>query len=283
MVRTLRYSSVLKKKLIDNEKHQFSQNHALRLYNSNSIYTFIPKNACSTMRLSLAFANGCVDDIADFEWIHLNNATFQSDLASLSRATYTFVILRCPYSRLVSVYLDKIVGHESLANKLYSLIHREVPNKKVSILKKLYYRKSKSFISSLSFYNFVKYLKEERIKVADKHWRPQVDFLVYKDYDDWFCIENFPEAATTLKQKIDLDIVDARKLTLHGVSHLEKVNNKEFPNMAASTIRQLKATGSSPTPYSLYNDELIDMVNAMYAEDIALYKAQFGTRHLMFP
>ena len=71
------------------------------------------------MRLSLAFYNGCVDDTADFGWIHSNNATFRADLASLAGASYTFVILRCPYARLASGYLDKIVAGKPPSNKLH--------------------------------------------------------------------------------------------------------------------------------------------------------------------
>ena len=48
-----------------NPKHQVAASHALNIYSSGAIYTFIPKNACSTMRLSLAIANGC----SRIEWL----------------------------------------------------------------------------------------------------------------------------------------------------------------------------------------------------------------------
>lgn len=291
LIRKFRYSSILKKKLIENNKHQFAQEHGLRLYKSNAIYTFIPKNACSTMRLSLAFYNGTVDDISDFEWIDSNNSTFQADLASLSSASYTFVILRCPYSRLASFYLDKIVNYQKITKKLYRQLcqlHGGILGKigRFQFLKKVYSKSYKNYINSLSFYDFVKSLKQDRIKKGDQHWnhhwRPQVNFLVYKDYDDWFCLEEFSKAITTLKDKINLDVIDARKLTSHGTDTFEKVHDEGFSTLPSSVIREMRQNGKCPSLRSLYNDELIEAVNEIYSEDIAIYQAVFGNKNLMF-
>jgi hypothetical protein len=282
MIRNFRYSSVLKKKLLDNEIHGFAQQHALKFYRSDAIYTFIPKNACSTMRLSLAIYNGCVDNISDVDWIHLNNPTFQADLPSLACASYTFVILRCPYSRLASVYLDKIVDSRPDDRNLYSQLRGENPYKKWKVLNKISAKKRNKFIDSLSFYDFVMSLRQERIRNGNAHWRPQVDFLVYKDYDNWFCIEEFSKAVTTLKNKINLDIVDARHLTLHGTDHLKKIQDQEFSTISSSDIREIKRNGECPSQSSLYNDELIKMVNVIYSEDIDVYTAAFGAKNLMF-
>jgi Sulfotransferase family len=282
MIRNFRYSSVLKTKLLDNEIHGFAQQNALRLYRSDAIYTFIPKNACSTMRLSLAFYNGCVDNISDFDWIHLNNSTFQADLASLACASYTFVILRCPYSRLASVYLDKIVDSLPDDRHLYSQLRGENPYKKSKILNKISVKKRNKFIDSLSFYDFVMSLRQNCIRKGNTHWRPQVDFLVYEDYDDWFCVEEFSKAVAILKNKINLNVVDARQLTLHGTGHLKKIQDDKFSNVSSSAIREIKKNGECPSQFSLYNDELIEMVNAIYSEDIDIYKTVFGAKNLMF-
>jgi hypothetical protein len=59
-----------------------------------AIYSSIPKNACSTLRFSVALANGCVAEGADVNRIHENNETFKPTLAELVRANYAFVVLR---------------------------------------------------------------------------------------------------------------------------------------------------------------------------------------------
>ncbi|WP_373417475.1 sulfotransferase family 2 domain-containing protein, partial [Vibrio parahaemolyticus] len=72
------------------------------IYNSNSLYTFIPKVACSTMRYTVARENGCVTGLSQANWIHNNNQTFNATLSEALRTDYSFVILRCPFSRLAS-------------------------------------------------------------------------------------------------------------------------------------------------------------------------------------
>jgi hypothetical protein len=67
--------------LQDNHQHLNGMRHATRLYNNSSIYSFIPKNSCSAMRLSVVVANGCIDDLKDGNWIHKNNQTFMPTFA----------------------------------------------------------------------------------------------------------------------------------------------------------------------------------------------------------
>ena len=105
----MKYATASLKSIHVNTKHRFAQQHALNLYRKDALYSFIPKNACSTMRLSVAMANGFIKHKRDYNWIHQNNGTFSAELRDLVRCQYAFVILRDPFSRLVSAYLDKIV------------------------------------------------------------------------------------------------------------------------------------------------------------------------------
>jgi len=81
-----------------NKPYTFSLSHTLSIYPLDAVYTFIPKNACSTLRYSIAIANGFLGDFSDIKWIHKNNQTFMSTQREVSLASYTFVILRCPYT-----------------------------------------------------------------------------------------------------------------------------------------------------------------------------------------
>lgn len=281
MSRKLRWTSGEYSKLSLNQQHLFAQKKALRLYNSNAIYSFIPKNACSTMRLSLALHNDCIDDTADFKWIHKNNLTFSADLAALITAAYTFVILRCPYSRLASVYLDKLVGEET--NRTYThrlLKSSSLPSNKLrSIVKKI---SVSTTAKQLSFYDFVKLLDQNDALRNDQHWRPQIEFLVYKEYDDYFCVENLSEAVKMLKQKADFDIVDARALTLHGTNRFTLVDEGDLFSASIIDIQRMMKSEECPSHASLYNDEIIERVNNLYFKDIELYKSTFGESNLLF-
>lgn len=125
MNRKLNHVSGTISNLSRNNEFQFALRHTLQIYTSNAIYSFIPKNACSTMRYSIAKTNGFIEGEKDINWIHNNNKTFNSDLKSLIVADYTFVILRCPYSRLASVFLDKFVKQTPDVFKYHSMTGRK--------------------------------------------------------------------------------------------------------------------------------------------------------------
>lgn len=263
MNRILNFSSNTYGPLSQNAKHNFATNHALNIYNSKAIYTFIPKNACSTMRTSLAIANGCIERSDDFNWIHSNNQTFKASLSELVTADYTFVILRSPYTRLASVYLDKVVDKTVELWQLNDALRRKID------------------VTNLTFEAFVKLMSQPGIFRANIHWRPQVDFLVYKQYDDYFSLEKNKETFQIIEEKTGINIVDARVLTKHGTDRYKKVENKPFSLIPANEIYTMKMEGYIPTYSTLFNEELISLVSKYYAEDIALYKSKFDNTFFM--
>src|SRR5690606_5133059 len=89
---------------------------------TSCIYSFIPKNACTTMRYSLALSSGCIRGRQDFDWIHNNNWTFSASFRDLVSAESSFVILRCPFSRLASFFLDKVVDCRPPAHALLPFV-----------------------------------------------------------------------------------------------------------------------------------------------------------------
>ncbi len=262
MPRLFRYSHQSYSTLRVNKQHSFAQEFALNIYPSDAIYTFIPKNACSTMRTSLAIANGCIKDSSDFNWIHQNNNTFTANLSELAKAKYTFVILRCPYARLLSVYLDKIVNRNNPAWGFVELFRRKID------------------VEDITFEFFVKSMGTERIRNADIHWMPQTSFLVYEDYDDYFALEDFTTAKRVLKEKIDLDLVDARPLTKHGADGYQKLSRRKPYKRSPLELLDYKTQGFMPSIRTMYNDELVACVKKAYRGDIALYKKKLGPENL---
>lgn len=262
MPRLLRYSYQNYCTLKANNKHSFAQQFALNIYPSDAIYTFIPKNACSTMRTSLAVENGCIKDSSDFNWIHQNNNTFSANLSELAKAKYTFTILRCPFARLWSVYLDKIVNRDNPAWGYVDLHRRKID------------------IGDITFEFFVKSMCNKPVRNADIHWMPQTNFLVYEDYDDYFALEEFSEMAAVLKGKIDLDLVDARPLTKHGSDGYRKLRKRRPYKLGPLELLDYKSQGFIPSIKTMYSDELLACVARAYKDDIALYKRRIGTENL---
>ena len=262
MPRLFRYSHQNHCTLRANNQHSFAQQFALNIYPSDAIYTFIPKNACSTMRTSLAIENGCIKDSSDFNWIHQNNNTFSANLSELAKAKYTFAILRCPFSRLLSVYLDKIVSRNNPAWGYVDLHKREID------------------IADITFEFFVKSMCKEHVRNADIHWMPQTNFLVYEDYDDYFALEEFPRLTQILKDKIGLELVDARPLTKHGRDGYRKLAKRKPYKLGPLELLDYKAQGFMPSIKTMYSDELVACVTRAYKSDIALYKRKIGPENL---
>jgi len=249
-----KYSASNLSTLNQNGKHSFAMNHSMLLYGKNVLYSFIPKNACSTLRLSVAIENGCIEGIEQGNWIHANNQTFKATLGEAIKVDYSFIVLRCPFHRLASVFLDKFIAKEPDAWQYRSALSRKVE------------------LDELTFRDFVMSLKKSFIFNSNIHWRPQCDFLIYEDYTDYFALETFPQAITTLKQKIDFDVIDARELTNHGTHKYQTVNEQCYADMAAFDIALMKRNGKCPSHASLYDKELYSLVSELYKQDITLYR-----------
>ena len=95
MAHLLRFGGAVHTSIVrSNQQHIFAHTNALQIYDSSAIYSMIPKNGCTTMRLSIALANGAIADRSDWEWIHLNNDSFRPSFKDLALASYRFTVLR---------------------------------------------------------------------------------------------------------------------------------------------------------------------------------------------
>ncbi len=250
--RLLRFARGNLQALAQNAAHQFASQHALSIYPMDTVYSFIPKNGCTTMRYTIALANGAIAGPRNFNWIHTNNLTFRATAAELAKAKYSFVILRDPYRRIASCFLDKMVDQTMIAWTYNALTSYQTAP------------------AMLTFREFVTNLKS-RLR-GNEHWRPQVDFLVYEHYDDIFCLEAFADAAAALRDRIGLVVHDARGLAKHGSEQFEALDGDEsFADKPAHEIATLKRSGRIPRTAQLYDASLIAEVGQLYAADIAFY------------
>jgi len=249
--------------LASNGKHSFAIGHAIRVFPSNALYTYIPKNACSTLRYSIARANGMIGADDDPHWIHRNTTSYLHDTASAFSASYAFVILRCPLSRIASLYLDKFVGMRPEAWLFYDKIDhsRELVN--------------------LTFRHFLRGLKDGQNLRLNEHWRPQVDFLLFENYDHYFRLEDFKAAESVLKARIGLHIHDTRAIFQHDSSGLEEISHPQAANLTTLECLNMRVRGQKPSIAALFDDECRSLCMKLYSQDFALYQHIFGKSPLM--
>ncbi|AWI86764.1 hypothetical protein CEW88_23670 (plasmid) [Alloyangia pacifica] len=261
----LRYARTEDVTLSQNAAHGLAARHALTHYPSGAIYSFIPKNACSTLRYSLALANNCIAGAEDWTWIHLNNGTFAASLSELVRAPFSFTVLRCPHARLASVFLDKIVDKTPELWQLHRLTRDGFDPDR------------------LSFRDFVQLLEQPNLLSSNIHWRPQQDFLVYDRYSRVFALERFAEAIPVLRDEIGFEVQDARALTGHGTDRLTQIETGDFADLPLIKLADLKRGGRLPAHDRLYDADLARRVADLYAADLALYAGHLDPRMLSFP
>jgi hypothetical protein len=246
--------------IAQNPSFQFAQRHAISIYPSNSIYSFIPKNGCTTLRASLATANGFITDIKkQINWLHNNSYTFSGSLKELTCADYTFTVLRCPYGRLVSLFLDKFVDKTPIAWTFY----RSSNNKFEP--------------DDISFSDFINYLNQyPAVLSAEIHWRKQSDFLLYEEYDDYFDFSDFKHIKKILKKKINLELIDTRNITNHGQEKYQIINDINHSETSVIKLKQLKEQGSLPSLKSMYSEALREKVQKIYQKDFSIRKKVFS-------
>ncbi|WP_138470546.1 sulfotransferase family 2 domain-containing protein [Poseidonocella sp. HB161398] len=264
MSRSLRYAAGTFRPIAENLTHGFAAQHALEFYRAKAVYTFIPKNACSTLRFALARANGAVSSPVQIDWIHHNNYTFQADQRSLQQADFTFTVLRCPFRRLVSVFLDKIVNR-------YHNFWFAFPQEDGPIIP-----------GDVTFRMFVDRLARSKLS-ADIHWRPQVDFLVYEEYDRWIPLEGFSSHLPALSQRLGQEILDTRALLRHDTSRFEPAPDGRYADTPIREIEAMQARGIAPRGRQLYDETLAGLVAHLYHADLSLYVEKFGTESVLFP
>ena len=239
-----------------NKMHAFSSSHTLSIYPIGAVYTFIPKNACSSLRYSIAVANGFLDGVEDVKWIHKNNQTFVSTQREVCIANYTFVVLRCPFTRIASSFLNILV------DKTFNI--KDAEGNHVDI----------------NFHDFLMVIKSQQRSEMNQHWRNQSDFLHYERYDEYFSLESFPNAIKSLGNH-GLNVYDTRTKLKHDLSALERIDG-DFSKLKTDELKKMKDEGCLPNYKSMFGDKEIELINEMYKDDINLYKSHFGKNDLLF-
>ncbi len=233
--------------------HAFAMRHALTIP-SGIIYSYIPKNACTSLRFAAGIANGFKADPIALQNIQ---ACIQASLAEVRNAEYTFVVLRCPYRRLASMFLDKALNESWRFNLLRPRFIRRLPAR----------------IDHLTFRSFVQKLEKRGALMIEHHWAPQSVFLVYSKYDDYFSVERADQAFALLRKRFPIE--DTRDHTRHSTIGLEKVEGN-FSNTTVQELRRLRDAGKAPAYEGMYDSATRKVFDRLFRIDIDLYKDKIG-------
>ena len=253
--------------LIENKRHELAKGNTLVHLKSNSICTWIPKIACSTIRYSIAIDNGAISGHNDFSWIHQNNSTFAANDKELLNSSYAFVILRNPFKKLLSFYLDKICSDKSTKEDQSYVLAKSIFNTN----------------DSTTFEEFVSTIYEDPSLISkDIHTRRQCDFLIYANYSDYFKFEDFQDTKNKLKEKIGLELFDTRQSgSIRTTFEMQELNKFDYKT-TASEANILLDMHKKPLASNMYTTEMIAKVGTIYFSDLLLYsnKVEGGIEEL---
>ena len=239
-----------------NPNHTFAIQHTSVHYKSGSVCTWIPKNGCSNLRYSFSKENGAIADIEEIEWIHRNNDCFNASIKEALQANYSFVILRNPFKRLLSFFLDK-------------LCH---PQNDQTDISRSNAQKVFRFNEELSYLDFINNIWERPDLIyKDEHTNPQCDYLLYRNYDDYFALEEIGEANQKIFQKTGIKLDDIRdKNSIFTSKGLEQVTDISSVTKARE-IKNLLDQNKVPIVENMYTNDMIKKVATLYLQDIFLY------------
>jgi len=253
--------------ITENKRHELAKRNTIVHLKSNSICTWIPKIACSTLRYSIALDNGAISGINDFPWIHQNNTTFAANNKELLNSRYAFVILRNPFKRLLSFYLDKICSDKSTKE-----------DQSYALAKQIFHAND-----STTFEDFVNTIYTDPSLVSkDIHTRRQCDFLVYANYSDYFKFEDFKVTKEKLREKIGLNLVDTRQSgSIRTTFEMEELQEFDYKTKA-SEANSLLDMNKRPIASHMFTPKMIAKVGTIYFSDILLYsnKVEGGKEEL---
>ena len=214
----------------------------------NYLYTETPKVACSTVKSILqrmeldapAFYREDHEDIHNRNFSPLLKPSQVGDFGKLvDGAIFKFCFSRNPYSRLASVYLEKIRGNKS--QKRDVLLHLG--------------KNPSDIFHPVSFDEFVNVVCEQPIASMDPHWRIQYHQTFQRaiDYDFVGKIEAFPYdlhyVLSKINKKYECYLGDERR-------HSAKTKDQIFDLYSPSLVKMVRDKFSKDFEFFGYDEEI---------------------------
>lgn len=176
---------------------------------------------------------------------------------------FKFVLVRNPWSRCLSAYLDKLVKEKN--TPLFS------PDIMTDICR---YKKQKlDAESSLTFAEFVRYLSRTKDHKLNWHWKSQYSYLGSTKFDFIGKVENLEEDFEYIKNKLNLpDDLPYRNISLYTKDFSSNPFDIHWSKL---TPLQLRNINYYPKYQEFYTEELIELVRNRYLKDVKTFGYEF--------
>jgi len=267
------------------------RNHAIYIAPANAIYTFVPKNACTTLRYAAVMANASHDHQNEeqtspqsFDTAMGQIDNYVASPEQIASAAYRFIVLRCPWSRLSSVFLDKVIGGKRTGRAIRLNAQAQRHSAPVALgLRALHRTGMMPYLDPdrFTFRQFVDLISAPSGLEIDHHWTPQARFAL-DAYDDVFGMHDLGASFTRITQATGMEIHDTRDLSGHATHRLMLLEDKCYADVSMAELSKMKKEGYAPHHRAFYDTELQNTVKALYKEDMDFYTHHLGSEGLAF-
>jgi hypothetical protein len=235
-------------------------------HNHRFIYCSIPKNACTLFKTftlehsdDSGFQKG--GDVHAYLARNVTPVTF-TDPAVLEGSEYfKFAVLRNPFERLVSAYLDKFVQWLPKPEKFAFDVIQHVHDSNGL---------DGDYSKSITFSQFIHYLAETPPVLLDRHWRPQFLYLAETHFDHIGQFENIDGTISYIEKKFGLAVT--RQVSKHKIAYSDDLGEATYQDLYGRELKRLKLR---PRAKNLFTPELAELVAQKYAKDLEVYRAMF--------
>lgn len=247
------------------------ENFYLVEHSHKIIYCPIGKNACTLLKNMLLTISPEQEKYQQsklkmHEYIDKHKDFFTlKDFSYLDRSDYfKFIVIRNPFKRLVSTYVDKFVNRRNNKDPHALPVIKNVYK---------YFGLEPNYARSITFSQFIDYLLRTDDRHLDGHWRPQSVYftsdLVKFDFIGQF--EKLDTVINHLEKQLNIKI-DAN-ISKHRLDYKDFASKEKFYNIYPEQLSKLPAT---PRSQQFYIPQLEEKVKIRYAEDIAIYEQEFN-------
>ena len=238
---------------VGHERLGFALRHLYVYPRLRLAYTYIPKNACSSLKRTFGRAQGwlSVDSPSAHE---MHRAWWLSGLVRYPGVDERIVVVRDPFDRVLSAYLNKfLLARDSIAEQAIATGLGESLGPGATR-------------QDVTFADFVGYLSRTPSHHLDEHWRPQRDFLL-GSYTRLLRFEHLDQDTAFLAQR-GLVVERARG---HSTTRLQSDAGPGWGRRTAGDLANLRHNrGLLPSRENMYDDELHAKVRERFAEDVEL-------------
>jgi hypothetical protein len=215
-------------------------------------YVRIPKNACSTVINSLGHSE------IQGRHPHQFSGIFEQAIEE-SNEWPCIVVLRDPYERVISAYLNKftnILPEELFAHELLDYIWRAQRG-----------RQRPTWQSSVTFREFVTHICSFPDEQLDKHWRSQSSFLASVDPSIWLETNNL---SGQWEMHPILSSIELRSFVPHATHSTLDVGNNVLDVPGEDFLGFKKICGVFPSHKQFSDSTLHEKIQMRFSDDYAL-------------